>query len=94
MKQEKKSLGEWLVEQGIITQDAFEKAQEEEKSSGESMRKVLIRMELVNEDDMVNFISQQMDIQRIDLSNYLIDSKVIDLVPEVLGAGSISLSPY
>ena len=84
MKQEKKSLGEWLLGQGIITQDAFEKAQEEERSSGEPMRKVLIRLELVNEEDMVNFISQQMDIQRIDLSNYLIDSKIIDLVPEEL----------
>ena len=84
MKQEKRSLGEWLVGQGIITQDALEKAHEEEKISGEPMRKVLIRMELVNEDDMVNFISQQMDIQRIDLSNYLIDSKIIDLVPEEL----------
>jgi len=84
VKQEKRSLGEWLVGQGIITQVAFEKAQEEEKASGEPMRKVLIRMELVNEDDMVNFISQQMDIQRIDLSNYLIDSKIIDLVPEEL----------
>jgi len=84
VKQEKQSLGEWLVGQGIITQDALEKALEEERTSGEPMRKVLVRMELVSEDDMVNFISQQMDIQRIDLSNYLIDSKVIDLVPEEL----------
>jgi len=84
VKQEKRSLGEWLVGQGIITREALEKAHEEEKASGEPMRKVLIRMELVNEDDMVNFISKQMDIQRIDLSNYLIDSKIIDLVPEEL----------
>ncbi len=84
MKQEKKSLGEWLVGQGIITQKALDGAQEEEKVSGEPMRKVLIRMGLISEEDMVNFISQQMDIQRVDLSNYLIDSKVIDLVPEAL----------
>lgn len=84
MRQEKKLLGEWLAGQGIITQKALEDAQAEERASGEPMRKVLVRLEMINEDDMVNFISQQMDIQRIDLSNYLIDSKVIDLIPEEL----------
>ena len=83
-RQEKRSLGEWLVEQGIINKQAWEEAQAEEKMSGEPLRKVLIRLGLISEEDMVNFISQQMDIQRIDLSNYLIDSKIIDLVPELL----------
>lgn len=84
VRQEKKSLGQWLVEQGIITRKAWEEVQAEEKSSGDPLRKVLIRRGLVGEEDMVNFIAQQMDIPRIDLSNYLIDSKVIDLVPELL----------
>jgi len=83
-RQEKKSLGEWLVEQGIINQKALEDAQAQEKASGEPLRKVLIRSGSISEEDMVNFISQQMGIQRIDLSNYLIDSKVVDLVPEIL----------
>ena len=83
-KQEKRSLGEWLVEQGIINQKTWEEAHAEEKASGDPLRKVLIRLGLISEEDMVNFISQQMDIQRIDLSNYLIDSKIIDLVPELL----------
>ena len=84
MKQEKKSLGEWLVEQGIISQKAWEEAQAEERAGAEPLRKVLIRLGLISEEDMVNFISRQMDIPRIDLSNYLIDPKVIDLVPELL----------
>jgi len=83
-KQAKKPLGEWLVEQGIIDQKTLEEAQAEEKASGEPLRKVLIKLGSVNEEDMVNFISQQMDVPRIDLSNYLIDSKVVDLVPELL----------
>lgn len=84
MKQEKKSLGEWLVEQGIVTRKAWEDAQAEERASGEPLRKVFIRQGLISEEDMVNFISRQMDIPRIDLSNYLIDPKVIELVPEIL----------
>ncbi|MBN1870626.1 MAG: Flp pilus assembly complex ATPase component TadA [Candidatus Omnitrophica bacterium] len=83
-KQEKKSLGEWLVQQGIINQKVLEEAQAQERASGEPLRKVLIRLGMISEEDMVSFISQQMGIQRIDLSNYLIDSKIIDLVPEIL----------
>jgi len=84
MAQDKKSLGDWLVDQGIITTKALEDARKEERASGEPMRKVLVRMGLISEEDMVNFISQQMEIQRIDLNNYLIDGNVIDLVPESL----------
>jgi len=83
-KQDKKSLGEWLVDQGVITLQSLEKAQAEEKVSGEPLRKVLVLSGLVSEEDMVNFIAQQQDIPRVDLKNYLIDSKVIDLVPEKL----------
>ena len=84
MKETKKSLGEWLLGKGIITEKALKEAKEEERSSGEPMRKVLVRTGLINEEDMVNFVAQQLDIQRIDLSNYLIDPKVIELVPEAL----------
>ena len=84
MKQEKKSLGEWLVGKRIITESALEQAKEEERSSGEPMRKVLIRLGMISEEDMVNFVAQQLDIQRIDLNNYLIDPKIIELVPEDL----------
>lgn len=83
-KREKKSLGERLLEQGVISQKQWEEAQAEEKKTGQPLRKVLIELNMITEEDMVSFIAEQMDIPRIELNNYLIDSKIIDLVPEAL----------
>ncbi len=83
-KKEKKSLGEWLVDQGVISSKVWEQAVAQEKRTGEPIRKILISLGAVTEEDMVNFIARQMNVQRVELKNYLIDSKVVDCVPEEL----------
>ncbi|MCK5580673.1 MAG: Flp pilus assembly complex ATPase component TadA [Candidatus Omnitrophica bacterium] len=83
-KKERKSLGEMLLEHGVISRAQWEEARAEEKKSGRPMRKALLRLGIISEEDMVNFIAQQMDIPRIELNNYLIDPKVIEFVPEDL----------
>jgi type IV pilus assembly protein PilB len=84
LKKEKKSLGEWLVDQGVISPKVWEQAVAQEKRTGEPIRKILISLGAVTEEDMVNFIARQMNVQRVELKNYLIDSKVVDCVPEAL----------
>ncbi|MGE0268658.1 MAG: GspE/PulE family protein [Candidatus Omnitrophota bacterium] len=79
----KKSLGEMLLEHNIITDDQWMKVQSAVKS-GESVRKSLIKTGFVSEEDMVNFLAEQMSIPRIDLNSHLIDPKLIELVPEDL----------
>jgi len=81
---EKKSLGELLFEQGVISQIQWSEVKDEEKRTGDSVRRVLLKLGIISEEDLVNFISEQMNIPRIELDNYLIDSKVIDLLPESL----------
>jgi type IV pilus assembly protein PilB len=83
-KKQKKSLGERLLEQGLITQKQWEDAGDEEKKSGQPLRKVLVKLGMVTEENMVNFIAGQMNIPRIELGNYLIDSKMTELIPEAL----------
>lgn len=84
MARRKKLLGEQLLEQGVINQKQWEEAQIERKKTGQPLRKILIKLNMITEDDMISFIAEQMNIPRIELNNYLIDSKIIDLVPEVL----------
>ncbi|MCA9404936.1 MAG: Flp pilus assembly complex ATPase component TadA [Candidatus Omnitrophica bacterium] len=84
VRKQKKSLGELLREQNIISQIQWDEVRTEERRTGESVRKILLRMGIISEEDLVNFISQQMDMPRIELNNYLIDSAVVDLVPEDL----------
>ncbi|MBI3314848.1 MAG: Flp pilus assembly complex ATPase component TadA, partial [Candidatus Omnitrophica bacterium] len=84
MAKQKKPLGESLVEEGIITREELKRAQEEEKRTGSRLRKVLVKMGLVAEEDLVSFLSTKLGIPRIELSNCLIDPKVIELVPDGL----------
>ncbi len=84
VRRDKKSLGESLVEEGIITLEQLKQAQGEEKHSGLRLRKILVKMGLISEEDLVEFLSSKLGLPRIELSSYLIDPKIIELVPEEL----------
>ncbi|MFA4889698.1 MAG: GspE/PulE family protein, partial [Candidatus Omnitrophota bacterium] len=84
MAKQKKSLAESLVEDGIITPEQLQKAQDEEKRSGERLRNVLVKLGFIAEEDLVSFLSDKLGVPRIELNNYLIDPKIIELVPEDL----------
>lgn len=84
LRKTKKSLGESLVDEGIITKDQLKQAQAEEKRQGLRLRQVLVKLGFIAEDDLVVFVSEKLGIPKIDLGNYLIDPKIVELVPEAL----------
>ena len=83
-KKLRKALGESLVEEGIITAEQLKSARQEERRTGEKLRTVLVKTGLVAEEDLVMFLSNKLGEPRIELSNYLVDPKIIDLIPEIL----------
>ena len=84
MPKVKKSLGESLVEEGILTPEQLAKAQEEERRTGQRLRKIIVKLGLIEEDDLVALMSSKSGIPRIELANYLIAPQIIELVPETL----------
>lgn len=84
MAQTKKSLGESLVAEGIITSEQLKKALEEEARSGQRLSKAIVKLNYVAEDDLMMFLSGKLGIPRLELINYLIDPKIIELIPEDL----------
>ncbi len=84
MAKEKKSLGESLVQEGVITEGQYKEAQAEERRTGKRLRTILVKMGFMAEEDLVAFLSEKLNIPRIELSNYLIDPKIVELVPEAL----------
>jgi len=84
MARQEKSLGESLVENGIINVEQFKQAQAEEKRTGKKLRAILVKMGFVDEEDLVSFMSSKLGIVRIELNNYLINTKIIELIPEAL----------
>jgi len=83
-KRGKKPLGESLVDAGIITRQQLKEAQDEERKTGQRLRTVLVRMGLMQEEDLVVFLSEKLGVPRIELGNYLIDPKIVELIPEEL----------
>ena len=73
-----------LTKKGIISQDQLDKVTEESKARGLSLDKILIKQGLVKEDDMAGILSDHIGIPFMDLSDYLVDSSVIKLVPEAI----------
>ncbi len=84
MAKEKKSLGESLVDGGMITSEQLKQALAEERRTGQRLRNILVKMGLIAEDDLVVFLSNKLGLTRIELGNYLIDPKIVELVPEEL----------
>lgn len=81
---EKKSLAETLVEIGLLTAGHIKEAQEEEQKTGLPFRKIIVQKGFISEEDLVSFIASNMNLPRIELSNYIIDPKIIGLIPETL----------
>ena len=62
-----------LIEAGLITNDQVEKALEYSRKNAIRLGKALIRMNIIEEDDIIKTISQQLNIPYVDVGNILFD---------------------
>src|SRR3989338_1902742 len=79
-----KSLGESLVEKGLLTEADHRRVLDVSKETGESLLKILIKQRLVQEESIVSFFENQLGIRRYDVLNAPIGDELIQLVPEEL----------
>ncbi len=82
MANKRKRLGEMLVDAGLVTQEQVAKALEYSKKNGIRLGRALIRLNFVDEDDVIRTISDQLNIPHVDVGNILFDPEVVTLVPE------------
>ncbi|MGM0472485.1 MAG: type II secretion system ATPase GspE [Bacillota bacterium] len=80
----KKRLGDILLEVGFITEEELEEALEKQKGSDKRLGTVLKEMELVTEQDVMEALEYQLGIPQVDLSKFIIDFDVIQLIPQSL----------
>jgi len=73
-----------LLKKGIITKEQFDNAQEVSQSKGLPVDKVLINNNVITEENIASCLSEHLGIPFMDLSDYLIDASIVDLVPESL----------
>ncbi|PNV85466.1 MAG: type II secretion system protein GspE [Desulfobacteraceae bacterium] len=88
----RKRLGEILRDEGLISEEQLQAALERQKTEkGLRIGAVLVAMGAVTAEDVAQAIWQQRQIPYVDLDNYALDPKVIELVPERIARAYLAL---
>jgi len=77
-------LGDLLVADRQISPEQLQRALAEQKGSNEKLGSILVRLGIVNEDQLMGFLSRQYGIPSIALSQLDIDPDVIKLIPAAI----------
>ena len=64
----KQRLGDLLVGEGIIAEEQLMQALKEQRNTGRKLGATLIDLAFITEKQLVNFLSQQLDIPFLDIS--------------------------
>jgi len=80
-KQERKRLGDLLVEAGMITEEQLQEALRE-KVPGQKLGDVLVQRGLITEQKLIEALEFQLGIPHVSLYRYPIDIKLTKLVPK------------
>ncbi|WP_017872502.1 type IV-A pilus assembly ATPase PilB [Candidatus Caldatribacterium saccharofermentans] len=75
-------LGEILLAKYTITPEQLERALEEQRKTGEKLGEVLQKMGLVESKEVYEALAEQLGIPYVDLDSYVIDPRVVTLLPE------------
>lgn len=76
-----KMIGDILISKGILTKEQLESAVKEQKRTGEYLGTVMVRMGLVNENNLLTALSEQFNIPYRSIKDVPIEDKVITAVP-------------
>ena len=71
-----------LLKEGLITQEKLEKAREETRRTGLSMGNALEKLGFIAYEDIVKVQATALGLPYMDLSDYIVDGKLVELIPE------------
>ena len=77
----RRRLGDLLVAEGLITGEQLAKALDEQKGTGDKLGSVLVRLDLLQEETLIGFLSRQYGVPSITISQLDVDPEVLRLVP-------------
>ena len=76
-----RSIGDILVEQGVITPLELDEALQRQRLTGDFLGRVLVRMELCEEQDVLEALGVQQGMERVDLSRLKIKDELLRIMP-------------
>ncbi len=75
-------LGDLLVEKKMITESQLQHALQEQKLSGRKLGNQLVELHYVEENDLLNLLSSQLEIPFIQLKQFRFDRDLVQTLPE------------
>ena len=75
-------IGDLLIAHKVISQDQLNAALADQKTSGRKLGRVLIEKGFISEEQLLQFLAQQLKIPFIDLKRYHYKPEVVRLIPE------------
>ncbi len=91
-------LGDLLVENKIISEEQLEAALAEQRKSGRKLGRVLIESGYIEELNLLEFLSKQLNIPYVELTHYQFEPSVVELLPEIharrFRALALKLTPH
>lgn len=82
--QERKRLGDLLIEVGFLTQNNLKRGLDEQKKSGRRLGEVLIQMQLISESQMAQSLASQTGMKYVTPTSLQIDPHLFIIIPEAL----------
>jgi general secretion pathway protein E len=79
-----KSLGELLLEEGMLTREQLNLALEQHKTEGGHLRDVLLNHNWIKAQDLAAILSVHFNLPYIDLQRHKIQPKALQLIPETI----------
>ncbi len=77
-------IGELLLKEGLIDQQALDKALQEQKQGGSRVGYNLVKLGFVNEVELTRMLARQYRMPAVDLSNFEVDPRIAKLIPAEL----------
>ena len=78
----KKSLGEMLIEENLITAEQLDKALELQRKQGGKLSELLVSQGLVKAEELAAVLSVQLNVPLIDLKRHKVQPDALRLIPE------------
>ena len=78
----RKSLGEMLIEESLITAEQLEKALELQRGQGGKLSELLVNQGLVKAEELAAVLSVQLNVPLIDLKRHQVQPDALRLIPE------------
>lgn len=79
-----KQLDERLVEERLLTPEQLAQSRAEVNRSGGTVRQAAVRLRFLDPSALAQWLSKELQIPRVELKSYLIDPKMLEIVPEAL----------